>query len=137
MGKIEKNLNFKLSPSEYKNIGMVRKLIILIRSYYLPFYKVSHFSHSYLGSYCRFYIKSGKSHLHVRIVISTFWIIIFKKIYEIYPNVTNWSKNKNHTQNNPGGTFFKVFPKLIQTTRFFGISLKKFHRDLFGYGFYF
>ena len=137
MGKIEKILNFKLSPSEYKNIGMVRKLIILIRSYYLPFYKVSHFSHSYLGSYCRFYIKSGKSHLHVRIVISTFWIIIFKKIYEIYPNVTNWSKNKNHTQNNPDGTFFKVFPKLIQTTSFFGISLKKFHRDLFGYGSYF
>ena len=37
---------------------------------------------------------------------------------------------------NPVGTFFKEHLKLVQTTRFFGIILKNFYRDMFGNGSY-
>ena len=131
MGQIEKKIILISLPSEYKNIGIVRKINILIWSYYLPFNQVSHLSYLYLGSYCRCYINSGKSHLHVRIVIITFGIIIFMKIYEIYLNITNYVKNKNHTKTNPDVTFFKDIPKNLVIWIIFGNTLKKSSTGIF------
>ena len=80
-----------------KILLVLRKMILNILRwfYYLPSYHISHFSYFYTVSYCRICIKSGRGHLHVAIVISTFWIIIYTKIYEIYPTVSSWAKNKD------------------------------------------
>ena len=74
---------FEISPPEYKNIRVFRKVHVVGWSKNLPSYTVLYFSDFYFKIYGRISIKPGRRHLHTAFVTSIFLITMLIKIYEI------------------------------------------------------